>query len=153
MGRRLSKFQEGREDLAKYIFKLIFNTTRETKMQSFQYRIIQRTITCRQKLFNINLIKSPKCLFCNEIDNKRHFLSFCPKVHNVWNSFSQWWNRMGDLEIQVDYDFLEECIIFGFHLSGGGQIFKVLKFCILHAKNYKHNKRLLDDNNIEFLHF
>ncbi len=60
---------------------------------------------------------------------------------------------MGDLNIPADYDFLEECIIFGFHLSGWGEIFEVLNFCILNAKYYMHNKRLLDDNNIEFLHF
>ncbi len=58
---------------------------------------------------------------------------------------------MGDLEIAADYDFLEECIIFGFHLRA--EIFEVLNICILIAKYYIHNKRLLDDNNIEFLHF
>ncbi len=50
-----------------------------------------------------------------------------------------------------DLNFLEECIIFGFHLRG--EIFEVLTFCILIAKYYIYNKRLLDDNNIEFLHF
>ncbi len=100
------------------IFKLSFNTTRETKLQSFQYRIIHRTITCCQKVSDINLINSPKCLFCNDIDNKRYFLSFCPKVHNIWNSFFQWWNRIGDLKIPADNYFLEECIIFGFQLRG-----------------------------------
>ncbi len=58
---------------------------------------------------------------------------------------------MEDLEIPTNYDFLEECIIFGFHLRG--EIFEVLNFCILNSKYYTHNKRLLDDNNIEFLHF
>ncbi len=58
---------------------------------------------------------------------------------------------MGDLELPADYDFLEKCIIFGFHLTG--EIFEVLKFCILNTKYYINNKRLLDDNNIEFLHF
>ncbi len=42
------------------------------------------------------------------------------------------------------------CIIFGFHLRG--EIFEVLNICILIAKYYIHNKRLLNDNNIEFLH-
>ncbi len=102
-------------------------------------------------LSDINLIHCPKCLFCNEIDNIRHFFLFCPKVHNFCNSFFQWWNRMGDLEIAADYDFLEECIIFGFHLRG--EIFEGLNFLILIPKYYIHNKRLLDDNNIEFLHF
>ncbi len=44
MGRRLSKFQEGGEHLSKYT-QIKFISTRETKLQSFQYRIIHRTIT------------------------------------------------------------------------------------------------------------
>ncbi len=99
-------------------------------------------------LFDINLINSPNC---NEIDNIRHFLLCCAKVHNSWNSFFQWWNGMGDLEIPADSDFLEECIIFGFHFRG--EIFEVRNLCILNAKYYILNKRLLDDDNIEFLHF
>ncbi len=58
---------------------------------------------------------------------------------------------MGNLKIPADYDFLEECIIFGFHLRW--EIFGVLNICILNDKYYIHTKRLLDDNNIEFLHF
>ncbi len=58
---------------------------------------------------------------------------------------------MGYLKISADYDFLEECIIFGFHLRG--EIVEVLNCCILNAKYYIHNKRLPDDNSIEFLHF
>ncbi len=73
----------------------------------------------RKNDLDINLINSSKCLFCNEIDTIRHFLLFCQKVHYFFNSFFQSWNRMGDLEILVDYDFLEEYILFGFHLKGG----------------------------------
>ncbi len=58
---------------------------------------------------------------------------------------------MDDLEIAADYNFLEKCIIFGFHLMG--EIFDVLNFCILITKYYIHIKILLDDNNIGFLHF
>ncbi len=139
------------ENIWPNIFKLSFNTTWETKLQSFQYRIIHWIITCCKMLSDINLINSPKCLYCNEIDNIRHFVLFCPKVYNLWNIFFQWWNRMGDLEIASDSDFLEESIIFGFHLRR--DIFELLNLCILIAKYYIHNKRLLDDNNIEFLHF
>ncbi len=88
---------EKAENIWPNIFKLRFNTTRKTKLQSFQYWIIHRTITCRKTLCDINLNNSPKCLFCYEIYNIRHFPLFFPKVHNFWNSFSQWWNRMGDL--------------------------------------------------------
>ncbi len=37
--------------------------------------------------------------------------------------------------------------------GGGGWIFEVGTICILKAKYYIHNKKLLDDNNIEFLLF
>ncbi len=60
---------------------------------------------------------------------------------------------MGDLEMPVDYDFLEILLSLAF-FSGAevGDIWSP-KFCILNDKYYIHNKRLLDDNNIEFLHF
>ncbi len=36
----------------------------------------------------------------------------------------------------------------------GGKLFEVLNFCILNAKLYYiRNKRLLDNNNIDFFHF
>ncbi len=35
----------------------------------------------------------------------------------------------------------------------GGSIIEVLNVCILNAKYYIHNKRLLYDNTIEFLHY
>ncbi len=45
----------------------VFHITRETKLQSFQYRILHRTITCR-KLYDMKLDDSPNCLYCNNID-------------------------------------------------------------------------------------
>ncbi len=47
-----------------HVFKIIknvsaFHTTRETKLQSFQYRILHRTITCRKKLYDMKLVDSP----------------------------------------------------------------------------------------------
>ncbi len=32
--------------------------------------------------------------------------------------------------------------------TSGGEMFEILIFCILNAKYYIHNKRLLDDNNM-----
>ncbi len=46
---------------------------------------------------------------------------------------------MGDLEIPADYDILEECIIFGFHLRWGGSLksyflyFKCKVLCFTHG--------------------
>ena len=45
----------------KDIFKLTFIITRETSLQSFQYKILHRTITCRKKLHEMRLIDNPLC--------------------------------------------------------------------------------------------
>ncbi len=76
-----------------------------------------------------------------------------PKGSQFWNSFFLLpvVEQNGRFRNSSKFDFLEECIIFGFHLRG--EIFEVLNICILNTKYYIHNKRLLDDNNIEFLHF
>ncbi len=46
---------------------------------------------------------------------------------------------------------MKNVLSLAFTSEGGG--FEVLNFCVLNAKYYIRNKRLLDDNNIEFLHF
>ncbi len=46
---------------------------------------------------------------------------------------------MGNLEIPAGYDLVE--------------VVHLLNFCMLIAKYYIHSKRLLDVNNIKFLHF
>ncbi len=45
---------------------------------------------------------------------------------------------------------VQDVLSLGF--SSQGEIFEVLNFCILNAKYYIHNKRLLNDNNVEFLY-
>jgi hypothetical protein len=145
------EFKNADQELWPNIFKLSFSITRETKLQSFQYRIIHRIITCRKRLFDIKIADSPKCQFCNNEDNITHFFLFCPIAHNFWNTFFTWWNGLGDIKIQTEYECLDKCILFGF--PPRGEIFEVLNFCILNAKYYIHNKKLLDENNIEFLQF
>ncbi len=68
--------------------KTFFDTTREIKLQSFQYRILHSTITCRKKLYDMKLVDSPNCLSCNNIDDIKQFLLSCEKTRNFWQSFS-----------------------------------------------------------------
>jgi hypothetical protein len=145
------KLNEASDELWPNIYKLSFSITRETKLQSFQYRLIHHIITCRKKLFDMKLSENPKCLYCKNTDDIRHFFLFCPKVHAFWNSFFKWWNNLGDIEIAHNYECLEECIIFGFQLRG--EIFDVLNYCILVGKYYIHRIRLFEENNICFFNF
>ncbi len=65
------KFENVEQTLWKNIFCSAFHITWQTKLQSFQYRILHRTITCRKKLYDMKLVDSPNCLYWNNIDDIR----------------------------------------------------------------------------------
>ena len=99
----------------------------------------------------MNLADSAICQYCKEIDDIRHFFLFCSKANAFWNSFFNWWNSLGDIKIAHDCESLEECVLFGFQIEG--DIFNVMNYCILIAKNYIHCQKIHNDNNIDFFHF
>ncbi len=54
-------FKEASANIWPRIFKLPFTTVRDTKIQTFQYRIIQNIIPCNKWLHNIKIKNSPVC--------------------------------------------------------------------------------------------
>ena len=55
---------------------------RETKLQSFQYKIINRIINCNKKLFDMKIEHSPVCSYCDQTDDIGHLVisSLCVKM-------------------------------------------------------------------------
>jgi hypothetical protein len=136
------------EDLWKNIFFLPFETVRETQLQTFQYKIIHRLITCNAKLFKMKLTDSPICSYCHEEDTIHHFFLFCPKVREFWSLFFNWWNRLGDLQIPHSG---EEFILFGYQSKE--ETLNVLNYCLLHAKFYVYKQRLFHNNSLDLYKF
>jgi hypothetical protein len=146
------KFNDADHRLWENIFSLSFKITRETKLQSFQYKLIHRIISCRKRLFNIKIVDDPACLFCeSKIDDLKHFMLSCPKAKSFWQSFFAWWNRLSEVKIPLDYLDLGESILFGFQIDE--EVFSVLNYCILIAKFYVYKQKLFQDNNIDFYEY
>ncbi len=55
------------------MFRLPFKTVRDTKIQTFQCRIIQNIIPCNKWLDNIKIKNSPVCDYCNKVDDLPHY--------------------------------------------------------------------------------
>ena len=55
------------------IFNTTCRTTRETKLQTVQYKILHRIITRNKKLFEMKIQDSPECSYCEAVDNIAHF--------------------------------------------------------------------------------
>ncbi len=144
-------FNDASEDLWPNIFKLSFKITRETKLQSFQFKIIHRLITCQKKLHEMKIVDSDICLYCAEKDDLKHFFLYCNKSHSFWNSFFKWWNNLGDIVIAPDYATLAESILFGFQSEG--EIFNVINYCILLAKYYIYCQKIHNNNKIDFYQY
>ena len=135
------------ESLWKHIFKLSFKIVRETRLQSFQYRVLHRTITCRKKLHEMRLTENPNCTVCNKVDDLPHFLIHCNYVKTFWNSLFSW------LESNLNHtvDVTESEILFG--ILGTNQETTVLNYIILHAKHFIHKLRIQEIHTLYIVSF
>lgn len=71
-------------------YMLPYKVTRETKMQSFQYCIAHRIITCNKYLCDIRVRQDPFCALCGEKDTIVHFFASCPTVRTFWHKLNDW---------------------------------------------------------------
>ena len=132
-------------------FSMAFSVTRETYLQTFQYKILHQIIACQKKLKEMKIVQKEKCLYCTNEDDVRHFFYSCPNVSAFWSSFFRWWNGLGDITIASDYKDVEQSIIFGFQARG--DIFSVLNYCILIGKHHIYKNRKHNNNSIDFLQY
>ncbi len=94
----------------------------------------------------MKLVDNAKCKYCHELDSISHFVLFCPKEDQYLRSFFTWWNNLGDIQIPLHPENLEECILFGFQIEG--DIFNVLNYCTLKAKFNIYCPRIYNNNTI-----
>ncbi len=123
---------------------LPFETVRDTKIQTFQYRILHRIIPCNKRLHNIKNKDSDYCDYCGRVDDILHFFKKCPKVNDVWSYWINGWDNLSEITIK-NSPVLEKCI-FGCPLNRDAM--KVLNLCILYTIHiyiqHLFNKNKLD---------
>ena len=144
---------EASDDIWANIFKLPFNTIEETKIQSFQFKIIHRIINCNKKVFDMKLIDDPSCNYCNDVDDLKHFFIWCPQVFKFWQSLFVWINhtKVCTSTLTTHIADFDENILFGFQIIDN--VFQCINYIILIAKFYIYRQRLFANNNIDFLEF
>ena len=112
-------------------FLAAFRATRETKLQSLQYKIINNIVPTRKYLFNRKGIDSPACLFCGEEDNIHHFFLFCDDVLAFLECVS---NLVSDVLKLPLRDVEESEFMLG--LLGKESMNRMLNAVIMHVKFY-----------------
>ena len=119
------------------IFTLPYNITRETKLQSFQYKIVHRIFPCNSWVSRWKPDVTEICNFCNGIDNLQHYFWECEIVKPFWNSCTVWWNR----NISCQINLTGKDVILGSFCPGKHNI--SFNFLILHGKWYIARQKYL----------
>ena len=132
------------------IFTFAFKTCQSTKLQSFQYRLIHRVITCNYWLFKAKIKDSPSCKYCSSDDTIEHFFLHCNDVALFWRMLTSWWNRVVNDDSQINV-LDDKDILFGIKTSN--TYICLLNSIILCAKKYIHDIKLSSDQHISFITF
>ena len=111
------------------IYKQPYIASRETKLHSLQYKIINRIVSCKKWLHNLKVVDSPYCTHCNDvIDDIIHHFIECKYLNKFWNSIEKWWNRTAEYNIKLT----NKHILFGFYYDNHG--FETANYVVLLAK-------------------
>jgi hypothetical protein len=90
--------------------RLPFQCSINTKLQSFQYKIIHRILGTRKVLKLYNIVEDDYCLFCqNDTETISHLFVDCQIVQNLWVNVCEWLAPSIDLETKLN----AKIIIFG----------------------------------------
>ncbi len=123
---------KGRDtNFSKTIFTIPFLCTRHTSIQTFQYKVIQKTLACNEWLKNIGIKTDDICSYCSNIDTISHFLIDCNSNKLFWKGWARWWLSITSFNIRMEEN-IHESILFGFPESSDNAI--VINYCILYAK-------------------
>jgi hypothetical protein len=74
---------------------------RDTKIRTFQYKLLFQLTPCNLYLYKIGRSNSFKCHFCNMIDNIKHYFYECEDTKGFWFGFQNWWKNMTNNTIIV----------------------------------------------------
>ena len=112
------------------VFKLPFSVTISTKLQSLQYRILNRYLPTRRYLCIRKVVEDPFCNLCGEEETIQHSLFSCTEIKCFWRELTTAMNlRLTQSACRLSFSHIE--ILFGI-INGPS----IVNFLILLAKQF-----------------
>ena len=129
------------------IFLRTFKITKETYLQSFQYKILHRILNCNEKLYKWKIKPKDECDECGEVDSIEHHLFYCKISTKFWKQLKDW--SICNLGFSIELTVCE--VIFGIPTYKNPDL-KIINFLILIGKWYLNNSKT-KNKNIYFIDF
>ena len=137
------------------IFRIPYEVSYDTRIQSFQYKIILRIFPCHYYVSKFDRSVDEICSFCNDdVDDICHYFYECAMCRHFWNKMRDFIAENLGVENVQDHINMKN-IILGFTITSKYKV--AINFIILHAKYYiyvmkmKKQNRLVINNFIQFL--
>jgi len=110
---------------------LLAHKTGDVKLQSFQYKILNRIFPCNYMLNKWGITGSVMCDYCNEIDTLEHYFFYCENCKDLWQHITSFLSNT--LQVNIPLNIVD--ILFGIsHRKTQDQTLNVINFIILHGK-------------------
>ena len=114
-----------------HVFRLPYKIMKESYIQSFQYKVLNRILNCNYNLHKWGIKDSSLCIYCKKIDTIQHHLYECKESMKLWTKIGDWIYE----KLQVKFKFTVCEVIFGFPLTED-PLFDVLNCIIMYVKHY-----------------
>lgn len=125
------------------VCKRAFTASRETKLQSFQFKINNRIAPCGVHLKQIKIKPSDECPLCQQRDTLAHFFFHCGRVARFWREICRWFENTVDL--RMDRISPKE-FLFGvekdYHKS------KIINHILIYIRFYIYRQKLYHDGEL-----
>lgn len=140
--------QSDQFDPWEHIYKTPFKIARETKFQSFQFKLLHRIIPCGKYLKNIRIRDSDTCDLCGGTDTLAHFFFDCPVSNQFWQSVCNWFHQQVDVRM---YHISRHDFMFG--VPRGHPQYLVVNFIVLFCKFHIYRQKLLHGGALDITMF
>ena len=130
------------------IYKIPNNIT-NVKLQSFQYKLLNRIVPCNYNLHKWSIVQSPNCNLCKNVDTLEHYFFYCNQSKRFWSSVERWLVQMYEVNIPLKITD----VLFGIpYKKTQDDIMPILNFVIMYGKWFIYTQRQ-DKREIFFLNF
>lgn len=131
-------------------YYLPYALSREVRLQSFQFRVLHRTIPCNVYLQRIRVRDSGVCSFCDEVDDLVHFFYYCPITAKFWDSVALWLEANSS-KIDFPQEIEEPEFLFG--IKGPGEELKRLNFILMYGPFYVYKQKVFGNGELDTYKF
>ena len=74
IGKWISEFPFLHDNDFSKFYRLPYQTVKDTKIQTFQYTVLNRILPCKEMLFKWNIEETEQCTYCNDCDTLTHIV-------------------------------------------------------------------------------